>query len=272
MKKRLQFPLIVLKTIFASVPVFAQVHDDYGEFGSADVVKHIVKKSDWADAKVPDDEKKLSRNFMKVPKYITLHHTEGPIGGDEISYLRSIRQNLHMKKGGRYEMGDIAYHFLIAPSGAIYEGRSLEFATNSGTRYYTESIWMTENMRLKTDRTNGRYKGEVEWVSGLKLTKAGVPPKPGSVEGHITICFLGDYFKLMPNDKVRDAFIYLVGYLMEEHDDIGLKNIWMHREVTNSSCPGDNIYDQIRVVPRSLSDHTYRPGPWLRKITELRGE
>lgn len=61
---------------------------------------------------------------------ITVHHSAistSVIGGSDLGstahHLRTIQRN-QMKSEG---MGDIGYHFLISPSGAVYEGRSLRW-------------------------------------------------------------------------------------------------------------------------------------------------
>jgi hypothetical protein len=66
-------------------------------------------------------------------QYLTLHHTASPEPdpADAAAQIRS-HQRFHQDDRG---WADIAYHFLIGPSGEIFEGRSYVFAGETGTNY-----------------------------------------------------------------------------------------------------------------------------------------
>lgn len=68
---------------------------------------------------------------------ITIHHSEGKNfpGMDESARVESI-QTSHMVDD--HNWGDIAYHFLIGPSGIVYEGRNPILQGDSGTKYTLE--------------------------------------------------------------------------------------------------------------------------------------
>lgn len=88
-------------------------------------------------------------------KGIVIHHTAGrtPVEADEPMILKNI-QSFHMND---MKWGDIAYHYLIAPSGKIYEGRNPKFTGDSGTKYHTNGLLMicfvgTYDKRLPTPK------------------------------------------------------------------------------------------------------------------------
>jgi N-acetyl-anhydromuramyl-L-alanine amidase AmpD len=69
---------------------------------------------------------------MGTPTCITVHH-EGdyasPMSQSYVcGHLRAIRtQQVKDKASGGLGAGDIAYHFIIEPSGSVWEGRSLQY-------------------------------------------------------------------------------------------------------------------------------------------------
>lgn len=89
----------------------------------------LLSRSEW-------QAEKPALNIMVPQKNIrsvVIHHSEGraPVSKEESFVVKNI-QNYHMSEK---HWGDIAYHFMIAPSGNIYEGRPVDFAGDSGTRY-----------------------------------------------------------------------------------------------------------------------------------------
>jgi hypothetical protein len=90
----------------------------------------LVVRSDWgASAALPE----LMESHGPEIRHVTIHHTAGrnKPNQDERAVLRGI-QRFHQ---GEKSWGDIAYHFLIGPSGAIYQGRDLAFASDTATGY-----------------------------------------------------------------------------------------------------------------------------------------
>jgi hypothetical protein len=66
---------------------------------------------------------------------LTVHH-QGEIwrdGADVAAYLRRLQQWSRRER----VWVDVPYHFVIAPDGVVYEGRSLEWAGDSNTAYLT---------------------------------------------------------------------------------------------------------------------------------------
>lgn len=69
---------------------------------------------------------------MGTPTCITVHHEgqhAGPMTQAYVcSHLRSIRSHqVKTRASGGLGAGDIAYHFIIDPSGNVWEGRPLQF-------------------------------------------------------------------------------------------------------------------------------------------------
>lgn len=77
----------------------------------------------------PDRMKKHTDGITSI----VIHHTETPnqLPSSEVSRLINV-QRYHIEDRG---WGDIAYHYLIGPSGKIYEGRDWHYQGDSGTKY-----------------------------------------------------------------------------------------------------------------------------------------
>ncbi|WP_435020483.1 peptidoglycan recognition protein family protein [Tundrisphaera sp. TA3] len=88
----------------------------------------IVSASEWGSKPqpIPDARK-------HTPKYVTIHHA-GVLWKAQVTPDAFVR---NMQGWGRRDKGwpDLAYHFLIAPDGKIYEGRSLDYEPESNTKY-----------------------------------------------------------------------------------------------------------------------------------------
>ena len=78
---------------------------------------------------IPGRMKKHTKGITSI----VIHHTETPnqLPASEVSRLVNI-QRYHIEDR---DWGDIAYHYLIGPSGKIYEGRDWRFQGDSGTKY-----------------------------------------------------------------------------------------------------------------------------------------
>ncbi len=92
----------------------------------------VVQRSQWG-GEAPDET--ILKPHEGAFRHLTVHHTAGitRTGTDEASILRSI-QRMHMHDKG---WGDIAYHYLIGPSGKVYEGRDTQYQPDTATRYDT---------------------------------------------------------------------------------------------------------------------------------------
>lgn len=88
----------------------------------------IVSASEWGSKPqpIPDSRK-------QTPKYVTIHHA-GVLWTAKVTPTVFVR---NMQSWGQKEKGwpDLAYHFLIAPDGTIFEGRPLAYEPESNTKY-----------------------------------------------------------------------------------------------------------------------------------------
>src|SRR4051794_10933448 len=75
----------------------------------------IVSAAEWGSKPqpIPDARK-------QTPKYVTIHHA-GVLWAAKVAPAAFVR---NMQSWGQKEKGwpDLAYHFLIAPDGSIFEG------------------------------------------------------------------------------------------------------------------------------------------------------
>lgn len=185
--------------------------------------------------------------------HITIHHTESPTPDpvDEVQRLKSIQRG-HMVVDRQW--GDIAYHYLIGPSGKVYEGRSQSFATSSGTVYLSPSEWSASGQN-ETGQTVAPLPKDAQG-------RAAVPP--GASAGHLTICFIGNFAEQLPTLEARQAMVRLMADQFKLH---GLKtdDVVFHREVACwSDCPGQALYDWFRGSARKRA----AMGPGLQGIED----
>jgi hypothetical protein len=96
-----------------------------------DVLKpKMVTAEEWNSTPdpMPDDKR-------HEPKYVTLHHAgvKWLEGSDPMKKIKNLQT------WGKNEKGwpDVPYHFLIAPDGRIFEGRSLEYEPETNTNFDT---------------------------------------------------------------------------------------------------------------------------------------
>jgi hypothetical protein len=88
----------------------------------------MVTRQQWKSEPQP-----LAEDTKHTPKYITVHHggVDWKAGRDPAEFVKGVQ------KWGQKERNwpDLPYHFMIAPDGRIFEGRPLEYAPQSNTKY-----------------------------------------------------------------------------------------------------------------------------------------
>lgn len=191
---------------------------------------------------------------MGPVRHLTVHHTAVPkLRGDGTpeAELRAIQLG-HQGQG----WGDLAYHFLISPDGRIFAGRDPAYAAASGTRYLAEAQWkaapiVTPELREPDPNRNRAVGGT------LGVEEAATGPRPGRVAGHLTVCLLGDFSEVEPTPAARRSLVALAARLLHRHG-LGAGDLWVHREVAASACPGDRLYTWLRAYPQGAR---YAPGP-----------
>ncbi len=187
----------------------------------------VAERASWSTGQ--PDVAVLATLPMGTIRHVTIHHTETPVPDSvtEDQRLRNIQQYHQVTQG----WGDIAYHYLIGPSGKVYEGRSEKFAASSGTIYLTKEQW------------------EAAGQDATGATLAAKPleaEKPGCSAGHLTVCFIGNYATELPTEAARRAAIALVARKLAENH-LGADDVFFHREIAHTTdCPGQALYEWFR--------------------------
>jgi hypothetical protein len=88
----------------------------------------IVSREEWGSQPqpIPDSRKHVAR-------FITIHHAgvDWKPGRDPAQFVKTMQAWGQREK----HWPDLAYHFLIAPDGRIFEARSMEYEPESNTKY-----------------------------------------------------------------------------------------------------------------------------------------
>ena len=220
----------------------------------------ILPRSAWQAQS--EDHRSKSLQPMGAVKHVSVHHT----GVDKLRGDGTPETELQIIQRGHRDdnqWGDIAYHFLIAPDGRIFEGRSTEYAPNSGTRYLSEEQWRDNSIFTADDFERDPKSVGVGGTTFVPESTTG--PRPGNVAGHITICFLGNFMDAEPTDAAKQSFIPLCAYLLQKHD-LRIGDVWLHREVASTLCPGNVLYAWLRSYPK---EERYSLGPGLKQVQSL---
>ena len=213
------------------------------------VISEEIPRSEWSVVK-PDKDKLQIKENGKI-RFISIHQTETPFPDtvDEIRRLRGI-QNWHQTNGGGPKWGDIAYHYLVGPSGKIYQGRSVDYAAASGTIYLTKSQW---ELAKQND------KGQTAAQKPVGVTK------PGASEGHLTISVLGTFHEELPSEEARQNLVEFIAKKLKQHD-LSIDAVLFHREIACwTDCPGQELYDWFRGPTRKRG----AKGPGIIKIEKV---
>lgn len=195
----------------------------------------VVPWERWENPDLQPDRSVLEKAPMGEVRFVTIHHTASPFP-DTVRETIRIRNMQYGHQVADRQWGDIAYHFLIGPSGMIYAGRSPEFAPASGTVYLTPEQW------------------EAAGQDDSGQTRAPVPEgasAPGASAGHIAVTFVGDFGEKLPPPEALDSAVKLVASLLQRHQ-LGMDAVLFHREVAagGTTCPGDRLYDWFRGTER----------------------
>jgi hypothetical protein len=136
----------------------------------------VVSAAEWGSAPQPIPDAR-----RHTPTHVTLHHAGVPWRGDRrpVDFVRG------MQSWGQRDKNwpDLPYHFLIAPDGTIFEGRSLDYEPESNTRYVLAGNIGVEMMGDFTTQRPAPAQLEacvrlVAWLCGTY----GIPPD--NIRGH----------------------------------------------------------------------------------------
>jgi len=204
--------------------------------------KVIKAEQDWlkefADeikiVKVQEEDETTKRKYIWPLEYtenvekIVVHHSAGrtPNCDEELEFLRSIYK-FHAKVRG---WGDIGYNYIIGPcTGNIYQGRAGSFGVKGA----------------HAGRFNAKTMG---------------------------VMVMGDYQHQHPSSTSIDSLISLSRFLGEKYGfwpdgyskmrGINLPNIFGHRDVANTTCPGDMLYARLpEVRMRAVENFQFPKNP-----------
>ena len=228
----------------------------------------IIARAQWKALPVIESEVP-GEAIVRMPKvsFVTIHQTESATpANDPASEQETLRRLQRLLQDGKLDpatgrrvnrMGDIAYHYLIMPSGRVYEGRSAQFQTNSNTSYLSTSE------RLKSPRFS-RQESEADkeaapW-GGVKVVSK--QPRPGAVDGHLCIAFVGNYTRELPPQAALDSFVALLADLLHQHH-LTVRDVLTHRELASTDCPGEPLYLWLRNPPADPQPGEYGLGQGL---------
>ena len=122
----------------------------------------IVTREQWGSKPepIPDSRK-------HTPQFITIHHAgvDWKAGGDPQKFVQNMQAWGQREK----HWPDLAYHFLIAPDGRIFEARDIRYEPESNTKYDLQGHIGVEMMgNFETQRpSEAQLKSCVALVSWL---------------------------------------------------------------------------------------------------------
>lgn len=124
---------LIIFILLVTLGVFASINDCLAQNNELTNESYFFEREVWKA--LPCIPKKMKKHNNGI-KFITIHHTEGKTkaGSDEKRLIYNIQQ-YHMSER---QWGDIAYHYLVGPSGNVYSGRDSKFIGDTGTNYNTD--------------------------------------------------------------------------------------------------------------------------------------
>ena len=159
----------------------------------------MVTPAEWKSEPqhIPDSRK-------HTPQFITIHHggVDWKVGRDPVDFVKTMQGWGQREK----KWPDIAYHFMIAPDGRIFECRSMAYEPESNTKYDLQGHIGVELMgNFETQRpSEAQLKSTVALVAwlcqDLKLD-------PSQIGGHKdrakkqTICPGKDFYRYMEDGQ-----------------------------------------------------------------------
>lgn len=196
----------------------------------------VLEKSEWGGHPIKKHgvEKNQYKKMGKI-KFLSVHYTGSRAQHERWSeniLLRYVQEG-HQENDN---FGDIAYHYLIGKSGAVYKGRNDKIAPATRTHYYSPTV-------LKGAKYN----------SVGELLQSSVPKRsaPGNTAGHITVTFIiGVGEPKLFSRKTMKVAANVIAELLVKYD-LTPASVRAHREIAITNCPGDEVYTWLRGKGRS---------------------
>ena len=136
----------------------------------------IVSASEWGSEPDPIPEER-----RHTPRYLTIHHS-GVLWNEDDEPLARLRG---LQSWGRSHRGwpDLPYHYLIAPDGRIFEGRSVEYEPETNTDYDTMG-----HIGVQAWGSFGAQRVSIEQIESLVALLAWLAEEheidPRTIQGH----------------------------------------------------------------------------------------
>lgn len=186
-----------------------------------DLTPRFVSRTQW-QAEPPTQP--MTRHTRGI-RFITVHHSEtrGVTPATELQRIRGI-QTYHIRdaaKEGKPLFPDIAYHFLIGPSGKIYVGRDAKYQGSSFTNYDLDGHLLICLL--------GDFRDEKEQLQDGPETHP---------DEH-------------PTDAAKDALVNLITIQLKLLD-LSPEAMRTHRDLApTTTCPGNNLNNWLRKEGRA---------------------
>lgn len=171
----------------------------------------IISRAAWgADESYRfDDEEIWPPDYQRVA-HVIIHHTDTPSFRDPLMAIRSIYYYHAVERG----WGDIGYNYLVDHMGNVYEGRT----------------------------------GGENVIGGHAYEYA---------QGSSGIGTMGDFSQAATTPEAQAGLVWITAWVGRDLDPYGsgnfhttknLPTICAHRDVNDTTCPGDALYDQLDVI------------------------
>ncbi|MEZ5024152.1 MAG: N-acetylmuramoyl-L-alanine amidase [Chitinophagales bacterium] len=185
------------------------------------ILPDYVTRTGW-NCPSGQDYSSGSPSFTNV-SHLVVHHSAGSNTSTNWPAVVLSIWNYHRFTNG---WSDIGYNALIDPNGVIYEGRG-------GNEGYTKDVLSAATC--------------------------------GSNSGSMAICLLGNYNEVEPTAASLESLEKMLAWKAEDRniDPLGSSNlnsfgvldhIFGHRQGCSTSCPGDNLYNQLPAVRLAVDD------------------
>lgn len=179
----------------------------------------IIGRQDWgaeqAYSGVDHGEVEWTTEYEPV-KHVIIHHSETPQFRDPMVEIRSIHYYHAVTRG----WGDIGYNYLVDFLGNVYEGRA----------------------------------GGENVIGGHAFQYA---------RGSVGICTMGSFTAASATPETVAGLTWITAWAARNLDPLGrsdfhqtpnLPTICGHRDVVNSSCPGDGLYADLPTIRQATAD------------------
>lgn len=179
----------------------------------------IIGRQDWGAAQayggIDHGEVEWTTEYQTV-KHVIIHHSETPQFRDPMVEIRSIHYYHAVTRG----WGDIGYNYLVDYMGNVYEGRA----------------------------------GGENVVGGHAFQYA---------RGSAGICTMGSFTSASATPETIAGLTWITAWAARDLDPLArhdfhqtpnLPTICGHRDVVNSSCPGDGLYADLPTIRQAVAD------------------